>query len=116
MTKASILAATVCIWTSAFAATGALAIAVRAPRESRPVASAPAAMAKPPPAPVMEVAEAPPPKKSDRLIVLPTIEIVGSVAHAATPKPKAAPRVAAPVHCSAWRELDQGSSSVQICD
>jgi len=117
MTKASIVAATVFVWSAGFAATGVLATWVKTPT----ITSAPVAVlahATPPPpadvvgaAPVAVAAEAP-------TIVLPTVEIVGTIARpvvATPPKPKA-PRDISEMHCTPFRPLEQGSNAVQICD
>ena len=116
MTKASIVAATVFVWSAGFAATGALATWVKTPT----ITSAPVAVlahATPPPpaevvgaAPVAVAAEAP-------TIVLPTVEIVGTTPPpvVAPPKPKA-PRDISEMHCAPFRPLEQGSNSVQVCD
>jgi hypothetical protein len=101
MTKATILAITTLVWTAGFAATGALVYTV----------------SKPLPKPTQTVASMQRPHVPDaivpeRTIMLPVVEIVGSL-----PSPVIAVKAKEHVmHCSDWRPLEQGSASVQICD
>ena len=110
MTKATILAVTTFVWTAGFAATGAFVYTV----------------SKPLPKPQITVASMPEPRMPhavpERTIVLPAVEIVGSMPRPTVPTkepavvamaPKAAEHV---VRCSEWRALEQGSASVQICE
>mgnify|MGYP001545100431 FL=1 len=112
MTKWMIIASTAFIWSAGFAATGALAYAVRSPD---PLVKSETAVVAKMPSPVAVVKTMP---VQERVVVLPTVEIVGAppprVAKAkAQPPPEAKP---AELHCTPFRPLEQGSSSVQICD
>ena len=117
MTKASIIALTAFVWTTAFAATGTLVHVVNRPLPVPPQVSTlnvTAAIARAP-----QKAQPPPqqPQVEERVITLPTVEIVGSYP---APKPVQQIKHEDPkpreLHCHEWRPLDQGSNSVQICD
>jgi hypothetical protein len=110
MTRASILAITTLVWTAGFAATGAFVYTVSQESIPKPTIRA----ATPPPQPSFRAFRAAPPPAEPTLIVLPNVEIVGSLP--APAKPKATPAQPRPRHCSEWRPLEQGSASVQICD
>ena len=110
MTKATLLAITSFVWTAGFAATGAFVYTVSKPLPKQQITVA----AMPPP----RVTHAVP--VPERVIVLAPVEIVGSLPEPAPPAPvhasvaaKTPPHV---IHCSDWRPLEQGSSSVQICE
>ena len=118
MTRATIITITTLIWSAGFAATGAFVYTVTKPLPTSAVASPPAT--SPPRMPHAQ---------RERTIVLPTFEIAGEIPHASPPKSithanattttvTKPPEAAAPHerHCSEWRPLEQGSSSVQICD
>ena len=124
MTKASMIACTALIWTAGFAATGFLSYVLRSPTPPARITQEVARRATEP----IVLARVIPPQES-RIIVLPTVEIVGTIP--APPKAKPAtvqaaaavpvvkdqgPRDIREMHCSPFRPLEQGSSSVQICD
>ncbi len=107
MTSAKLTTIAIGLWLGGFAATAALAYTVNRPL---PVVTTHTVGVEP----KLEAAtltENPPPPEASQLIVLPTVEIVGHVL--APVQPKAKPHV---MHCHAWRPLEQGSNSVQICD
>ncbi len=110
MTKASLIALTAFVWTAAFAGTGALVRIVNHPLPLPPAISEvhlTAAIAQAPQKPQ------PPPKVEERVITLPTVEIVGSPPPPVIKKEEPKPRE---LHCHEWRSLEQGSNAVQICD
>jgi hypothetical protein len=109
MTNAKLTTIAISLWLGGFAATAALAHSVNRP----PSVTTHAISAEPKleQATLTELVQAPAPPEPTRLIVLPTVEIVGKAL--APAQPKATPRV---MHCHAWRPLEQGSNSVQICD
>jgi hypothetical protein len=111
MTHAKLTAIAAVLWGGGFAATAALAYAVNRPLTAPPMPTSVEVM--PPPAVLTELPRDPEPEP--RLIVLPTVEIVGHVAPVAQAKPHH-PRDISEMHCSAWKPLEQGSNSVQICD
>ncbi|HEY1954583.1 MAG TPA: hypothetical protein VGH28_03210 [Polyangiaceae bacterium] len=110
MSKWMIIAATGFIWSTGFAATAALTYVTREPT---PVVVA--KLPTPPPAPVALV-KTMPVARENPVVVLPMMEIVGSLP--ARAKAKAAPAAPPPheIHCTDYRPLEQGSSSVQICE
>jgi hypothetical protein len=65
-----------------------------------------------------EVPKDPEAEPESLLIVLPTVEIIGKLPPVHVTPPRAQPhrRDISEMHCSAWRPLEQGSNSVQICD
>ncbi len=111
MSKASVIALAALVWSAGFGATGALIRIVDRPLPQPVVANiaAPARIALVEP----KQPEANPPEV--RHIVLPTVEIVATI-------PRVAPPVVAKkdepheLKCGPWRPLEQGSSSVQICE
>lgn len=110
MKKWMIIAGTAFVWSAGFAATAALSYVTREP------APTPVVVAKLPTPPPARLALAKTmPTATEHVIVLPTVEIVGSL----PPKPKVAavaPAATHEIHCSPYRPLEQGSSSVQICE
>jgi len=108
MTKMKLTAIAVTTWVSGFVATAALAYSVHRPLEIvSPVAEHVA-----PSSPLADLASLDiPAPEPEQLIVLPTVEIIGTIAPAVHVIP--APYT---MHCSDWRPLLQGGSSVQICD
>lgn len=108
MTKASLIALTAVVWTGGFVATGALVRTIQHPATPPPhvmyVDATPAPVALVPQTPQIE---------EERVIVLPTVEIVAKVPRAPAPQPSASARE---LRCGAWKPLLQGSGSVQICE
>lgn len=108
MNRVAIIATSVLVWSAAFAAAGTLSYSLTRPQPIAAVHS-----------PVVTAARALLTQNdsvvAERVIVLPTIEIITALPRA---QPKATPPPIAVVtrHCSDWRPLEQGSSSVQICD
>ncbi len=109
MTKWMIIASTAFIWSAGFAATGALAYVVRSPA---PIVKVDAPVVAKIPSPIAVAKTMP---AEQRVVVLPTVEIVGAAPAVVKAKPPAPPPVAE-LHCTPFRPLEQGSSSVQICD
>jgi hypothetical protein len=104
MKKSSMIAVATLFWTGGIAAAAGLAYDVTRPP---PDVQASLVSALPPHQTVA--------KKEDamRVITLPTVELISK---AQPPVTKTPPREAPAVRCSAWRPLDQGYASVQICD
>lgn len=116
MRKWIIIASTAFVWTAGVAAAAALSYVVRTPDpvvvKSEPV------VAKLPAPPVLAANAV---QQPERVIVLPTVEIVGTAYKPAPKSPAKAQETAQPrdiheMHCTPFRPLEQGSSSVQICD
>jgi len=106
MTKASLIALTAVVWTGGFAATGALVRTLHHP--TAPPASI--TYVDTTPAPVALVPQTP--QVEERVLVLPTVEIVAKV-------PRVVPAPPASTHelrCGVWKSLEQGSGGVQICE
>jgi hypothetical protein len=103
MDKATVIAVTAVVWTIGFGAAAALTYDV-----TRPL---PQIAAREVNMPMPSRAEDKP-AEEPRHFVLPTVEII-TRAQLPTPAPA---RPAHHVHCSEWKPLQQGSSSVQICD
>ena len=109
MTKASLIALTAVVWTGGFAATGALVRVLHHP--TAPPASI--TYVDTSPAPVALVPQTP--QVEERIIVLPTVEIVAKLPRLAPPPPPPP----APTHelrCGVWKPLEQGGGSVQVCE
>jgi hypothetical protein len=107
MKKASVIALTAVVWIAGVAAAAGLAYDVTRPP--------PVAQVDPIVLPSHAVLAELPREPLVRTIVLPTVEIRGLRAQPAA-KPVAEHLASAPMHCSDWRPLEQGSASVQICD
>ena len=107
MSKASLIALTAVVWTGGFAATGTLVRTLHHPAAPPPAVT----FVDPGPARVALVPQTPR-AEEERVVVLPTVEIVSRIPRVAPPPP-------APTHelrCHEWQSLTQGSGSVQICD
>jgi len=107
MAKASLIALTALVWTGGFVATGAL---VRTIQHPIPPASITFVDRHSTPAPVALVPQTP--QVEERVVVLPTVEIVAKL-------PRATPAPPAPTHelkCGAWKPLLQGEGAVQVCE
>lgn len=116
MNKWIIIASTAFVWAGGIAGAAALSYVVRTP-DPVVVTSAPV-VAKLPAQPVIAANSV---RQPERVIVLPTVEIVGTAVKPppkAPARPQAAAQPAPPreMHCTPFRPLEQGSSSVQICD
>jgi hypothetical protein len=96
------------VWTGGFVATGALVRTIQHP----PIAPPQVAVVDTGPAPVALVPQTPQ-GEDERVIVLPTVEIVAKIPHVTPPPP--APSVHE-LRCGVWKPLEQGSGSVQICE
>jgi hypothetical protein len=110
MTHAKLTTIAVALWFGGFAATAALAYTV-----NRPLTLAAAAQVmKPDVEPATLAALTPEPASPEPMqwIVLPTVEIITKAYHAPQPHH----RDISEMRCHAWRPLEQGSNSVQICD
>jgi hypothetical protein len=120
MKKATVIAAAAGVWVSGIAAAAGLAYDVTKPLPV--VEHAIAAATLPERNVVAEVARLQPERvvagyaaggtAQTRTIVLPTVEIVSKAA----PPKVTRPRDISEMRCSAWRPLEQGAASVQICD
>ena len=108
MTKASLIALTALVWTGGFASTGALVRMLHHP--VTPPASI--TYVDTTPAPVALVPQTP--QVEERVVVLPTVEIVAKI-----PRPTVAPPPPAStreVRCGVWKPLLQGEGAVQVCE
>jgi hypothetical protein len=107
MTKASLIALTAVVWTGGFAATGTLVRVLQHPAAPQPlvtyVDAGPAWVALTPQTPRVE---------EERILVMPTVEIVTKIPRA-LPPPKP---TASELRCGEWKPLIQGSGAVQICE
>ncbi len=107
MTKMKLTAIAATTWVGGLVALGALAYTL-----NRPFVAAPTPTLDPPSVTLTPLAPVDvPAPEPERVIVLPTVNIIGNapaVAHVAPP-----PRA---LHCSDWRPLEQGGNSVQICE
>jgi hypothetical protein len=111
MTKTKLVMTAAAMWAGGFAATAALAYVVQHPAAAPTTAIA---GAMPTWTELVPIAEVPAPEP-ERIIVLPTVEIVGTVTPAVvTPPPR--PRDISEMHCSDWKPLEQGSNSVRLCE
>lgn len=114
MTKIKLVATAATLWGGGFIATGALAYALH--RDFVPPPSALVARAMPEQVTLTPIATTT--VEPESVIVLPTVEIVGSiprpVVHAAPPPPHV--RDISEMKCSDWRPLEQGSNSVRLCE
>lgn len=108
MTKASLIALTAVVWTGGFATTGALVRTLHHP--IAPAASI--TVVDTTPAPVALVPQTP--QAEERVLVLPTVEIVAHISRATpAPPPSASVRE---LTCGVWKPLLQGGGAVQICE
>ena len=119
--KLAVIAAA--LWAGGFAGSAALAYSVNRPLHVTPTTDVVRQAPDPPPAvltPVAPMAPIEPAAEAEHHFVMPTVEIVSHIA-----KPVRAQTTAQqPPHqrdisemkCSAWRPLEQGSNSVQICE
>ncbi len=112
MTHAKLVLLATSLWAGGVAATGALAYTLNRPL----VGLAPTAVTASIPHAFLTPLVQPETVPEPNVIVLPTVEIVAQrAARVATPPPPHQ-RDISEMRCSAWRPLEQGSNSVQICD
>jgi hypothetical protein len=110
MNRPAIIVISVFVWSAAFAATGALSYSLRRPQQHQVAIASPVATAA---RALLTQSDA---VVAERVIVLPTIEFITALPRPAQPKPTPSAVAVVSRHCSDWRPLEQGSSSVQICD
>ena len=111
MTTAKMTAVAAIFWAGGFASTAALAYMMNRPIHLQ--AAPMTALAETPgPEALAELLPPPPELVPARIIVLPTVEIVGQVNGPAAPHQ----RDISEMHCAPWRPLKQGSNAVQLCD
>ena len=108
MTKASLIALTAVVWTGGFVATGALVRTIQHHSTPPPTVT----IVDTTPAPVALVPQTPQ-VEEERVVVLPTVEIVAKIPRAMPPPPPASTHE---LKCGAWKPMLQGSGSVQICE
>ena len=112
MRKRTAVAVTLVVWIAALGSAAALTydlnstpnLASATAQPTTPSAAAPVAVARPA-------------SKTQPVLVVPTITIVGSIHHAVanTPKPQRAVDISQ-MRCADWRELNIGSGHVQMCE
>ena len=108
MTKASLIALTAVVWTGGFVATGALVRTLQHPATPPPSVT----IVDTTPAPVALVPQTP--QGEERVVVLPTVEIVAKIPRALPPPPPPAPTHE--LKCGVWKPLLQGEGAVQVCE
>ena len=109
MTKAALIALSAVAWTGGFATTGALVRTFHHP--VAPPASI--TVVDTTPAPVALVPQTP--QAEERVLVLPTVEIIARIPTRATPAPPPSASVRE-LTCGVWKPLLQGSGGVQVCE
>jgi hypothetical protein len=111
MTKAMLIALTAVVWTGGFVTTGALVRTLHHPI-TPPASITVVDRHWRSPAPVALVPQTP--QAEERVIVLPTVEIVARIPRATpSPPPSASVRE---LTCGVWKPLLQGGGAVQICE
>jgi hypothetical protein len=112
MRKRTAVAVTLGVWIAALGSAAALTYDLNSTPNFASVTAQPTT-----PSATAPVAVARPASKTQTVLVVPTITIVGSIHHsvADTPKPQR-PVDIDQMRCADWRELNIGSGHVQVCE
>jgi len=105
------IALTLGVWCAALGSAGGLSYELSRPLPSADETSRPAVQANLGPTAIAEqVSELSP------VLYIPTITVVGKLAHRAIVAPEPKPLDLCHMRCADWRELDMGSGQVEVCN